>query len=52
MFDALPKLGSKESVEFSVTLKGVAVGDARGEATLSSDTLTVPVSDVENTHVY
>lgn len=52
VFDALPKLGSKESVEFSVTLKGVAVGDARGEATLSSDTLTVPVSDVENTHVY
>ncbi|AGW37692.1 cysteine-rich outer membrane protein [Chlamydia pecorum PV3056/3] len=52
IFDALPKLGSKESVEFSVTLKGVAPGDARGEAVLSSDTLTSPVSDVENTHVY
>lgn len=52
VFDTLPKLGSKESVEYSVTLKGVAIGDARGEATLSSDTLTTPVSDVENTHVY
>ncbi|QXE27381.1 outer membrane complex protein OmcB [Chlamydia buteonis] len=52
VFDALPKLGSKESVEFSVTLKGIAPGDARGEAILSSDTLTVPVADTENTHVY
>ncbi|AAD18697.1 outer membrane complex protein OmcB [Chlamydia pneumoniae] len=52
VFDALPKLGSKESVEFSVTLKGIAPGDARGEAILSSDTLTSPVSDTENTHVY
>ncbi|EPP35367.1 large cysteine-rich periplasmic protein omcB [Chlamydia ibidis] len=52
VFDALPKLGSKESVEFSVTLKGVAPGDGRGEAILSSDALTVPVSDTENTHVY
>lgn len=52
VFDALPRLGSKESVEFSVTLKGIAPGDARGEAILSSDTLTVPVSDTENTHVY
>ncbi|ANH78352.1 outer membrane complex protein OmcB [Candidatus Chlamydia sanziniae] len=52
VFDALPKLGSKESVEFSVTLKGIAPGDARGEAILSSDTLTSPVSDTENTHIY
>lgn len=52
VFDALPKLGSKESVEFSVTLKGVSAGDARGEATLSSDSIVIPVSDVESTHVY
>ncbi len=52
VFDALPKLCSKGSVEFTVTLKGVAPGDARGEAILSSDTLAVPVSDTENTHVY
>ncbi|MBQ8498658.1 outer membrane complex protein OmcB [Chlamydia sp.] len=52
VFDTLPKLGSKETVEFSVTLKAVSAGDARGEAILSSDTLTVPVSDTENTHIY
>ena len=52
VFDALPRLGSKETVEFSVTLKAVSAGDARGEAILSSDTLTVPVSDTENTHIY
>ncbi|CRH89189.1 60 kDa outer membrane protein [Chlamydia trachomatis] len=52
VFDSLPRLGSKETVEFSVTLKAVSAGDARGEAILSSDTLTVPVSDTENTHIY
>ncbi|WP_201456669.1 outer membrane complex protein OmcB [Chlamydia sp. 17-3921] len=52
IFDSLPRLGSKESVEFTVTLKGIAPGDARGEAVLSSDVLTSPVSDTENTHVY
>ncbi|WP_213319117.1 OmcB family cysteine-rich outer membrane protein [Chlamydiifrater volucris] len=52
VFDALPVLCSKESVEYCVTLKGVSAGDARGEAILSSDSLSTPVSDIENTHVY
>jgi len=51
-FDPLDKLGIKQSVEYSVTVKAISAGDARAEATLSSDTLTIPVSDVENTHVY
>lgn len=52
VFDTLTVLGAKETVEFSVTLKGMASGDARGEAVLSSDSLKVPVTDTENTRVY
>ncbi|MEG0036599.1 MAG: OmcB family cysteine-rich outer membrane protein [Victivallaceae bacterium] len=52
LFEPLDRLPSKCTVEYAVTLKSVATGDARGEATLSSDSLTTPVTDVENTHVY
>lgn len=51
-FGPIGVLAPKESVEYSITLKGVATGDARGEASLSSDTLPSPVTDSENTHVY
>jgi hypothetical protein len=51
-FDVLETLGVKQSVEYSITVKAVSSGDGRGEARLSSDSLTTPVVDVESTHVY
>ena len=51
-FDPIDRLAPKQSVEYCVTVKGVSAGDARAEATLSSDGLGAPVTDVEATHVY
>lgn len=51
-FEPLERLGVKQSVEYSVTVRGVAPGDGRAEATLTSDALGAPVIDTENTHVY
>jgi hypothetical protein len=51
-FDPLDRLAPKQSVEYDITVKGVAVGDGRAEATLSSDALAAPVTDTESTHVY
>ncbi len=51
-FDPIECLGMKQSVEFCVSVKAVSSGDARGEATLSSDALSSPVIDTESTHVY
>ncbi len=51
-FDAVDVLGVKQSVEYSVTVKGISPGDARGEAVLTSEMLANPVTDVESTHVY
>ncbi len=51
-FDPIDRLAPKQSVEYCVTVKGVTAGDARAEATLSSDGLGAPVTDVEATHVY
>lgn len=51
-FAPLDRLSTKQSVEYSITVKGVAVGDARAEASLSSDALSIPSVDTESTHVY
>lgn len=51
-FEPLETLGPKQSVEYSITVKGVKVGDGRGEAVLSSEMLQAPVTDTESTHVY
>ncbi len=51
-FDPIERLAPKQSVEYCITVKGVAVGDGRAEAVLSSDMLTTPVTDTESTHVY
>lgn len=52
VFEPLDRLAPKQSVEYCITVKGVSVGDARAEASLSSDMLSAPVTDVESTHVY
>lgn len=51
-FEPISTLAPKQSVEYCVTVKGVSAGDARAEATLSSDALGEPVTDTEATHVY
>lgn len=51
-FEPIDRLDPKQSVEFCVRVKAVSVGDARAEATLSSDGLGSPVTDTEATHVY
>ena len=51
-FEPVETLGQKQSVEFCVSVKGVSAGDARAEATLTSDALGAPVIDTESTHVY
>ncbi|MFZ0566357.1 MAG: OmcB family cysteine-rich outer membrane protein [Chlamydiales bacterium] len=51
-FEPIERLSPKQSVEYCICVKGVSTGDARAEATLSSDTLTSPVVNVEPAHVY
>lgn len=51
-FDPIERLDPKQSVEYVVSVKAVSVGDARAEASLSSDALSAPVTDSESTHVY
>jgi uncharacterized repeat protein (TIGR01451 family) len=51
-FEPLERLSPKQSVEYCITVRGVAPGDARAEAILTSDMLGAPVESVEATHVY
>lgn len=52
VFDPIERLAPQQSVEFCVSVKGVAAGDARADAVLSSDALGEPIHDTEATHVY
>jgi len=51
-FEPIEVLAPKQSVEFSIVVKGVSGGDARAEAILTSESLTAPVTSVEGTHIY
>lgn len=51
-FDPIDVLTTKQCVEYAICVKGVAAGDGRAEATLSSEALNPPVTDSESTHVY
>ena len=51
-FAPIERMAPQQSIEFCVTVKGVAPGDARAEAVLSSDALGAPVTDTDATHVY
>jgi hypothetical protein len=48
----IDRLAPQQSVEYSITVKGVAAGPARADAVLNSDALGTPVHDTEATHVY
>jgi uncharacterized repeat protein (TIGR01451 family) len=51
-FPVLPALGPKQVETYTITAKGVAVGDHRMKVSLTSDMLTEPVTHEESTHVY
>lgn len=51
-FASMPILAPGQSVEYRVTVKAMASGEARGEASLSSEALSAPVIQTESTHVY
>jgi Domain of unknown function DUF11 len=51
-FYPIDRLAPQQSVEFCVTVKGVAPGDGRADAVLHSDALGAPIHDSEATHVY
>jgi len=51
-FPAVAILGAKQSVTYTVTVKGAAVGDSRNKITLTADELKTPVAEEESTTVY
>jgi len=51
-FPVVATLASKQVVTYTITVKGVKVGDARNKITLTSDELKTPVEEEESTTVY
>ena len=51
-FSTVPRLASKQSIEFKVTARGVSEGDARVKFTFTEDSLTSPVIEEESTRVF
>lgn len=51
-FAPIPRLVPKESMEYTVTVKGVSAGNGKTEAKLSSDTMCAPAIQTECIHVY
>jgi hypothetical protein len=48
----VPRLGSKQSVTYTITGKGVAEGDHRLKVIVTEDQLLAPVVEEESTRVY
>ena len=48
-FQTIPRLGSKQMMEFKVTARGASEGDARVKFTFTEDSLTAPVIKEEST---
>ena len=51
-FPVVAKLGAKQVVTYTITVKGVSVGDSRNKIVLTSDELKTPVDEEESTTVY
>lgn len=51
-FQTIPRLASKQSVQFKVTARGAAEGDGRVKFTFTEDSLTAPVIKEESTRVF
>jgi len=52
VFPAVPTLGAKQSITYTIKARGVQGGDARLKVLLTSDMLKTPVTEEESTHVY
>jgi uncharacterized repeat protein (TIGR01451 family) len=51
-FPVVAKLAAKQTVTYTVTVKGASVGDSRNKITLTADELKSPVVEEESTTVY
>lgn len=51
-FPVVAKLGAKQVLTFTITVKGVSVGDSRNKITLTAGELKSPVTDEESTTIY
>lgn len=51
-FPVVATLGAKQSVTYTVVVKGASVGDSRNKITLTADELKSPVEEEESTTVY
>ena len=51
-FPVVAKLGAKQVVTYTISVKGVSVGDSRNKIVLTSDELKTPVDEEESTTVY
>jgi uncharacterized repeat protein (TIGR01451 family) len=51
-FPVVSKLGAKQVITYTITVKGTSVGDSRNKIALTSDELKTPVDEEESTTVY
>lgn len=51
-FPIVATLGAKQSVTYTITVKGASVGDSRNKITLTATQLQSPVEETESTTVY
>lgn len=51
-FPVVAKIAAKQTVTYTITVKGASVGDSRNKIVLTSDELKSPVDEEESTTVY
>jgi hypothetical protein len=51
-FPVVSKLGAKQTITYTISVKGASVGDSRNKITLTADELKTPVDEEESTTVY
>jgi hypothetical protein len=51
-FPAVSVITPKQSITYTVTVKGASAGDARNKVALTCDELKSPVTEEESTTVY
>jgi hypothetical protein len=51
-FPVVSKLGAKQTVTYTITVKGASTGDSRNKVSLTCDELKTPVDEEESTTVY
>lgn len=51
-FPAVAKLGAKQVITYTITVKGGSVGDSRNKIVLTAEELKTPVEEEESTTVY